>query len=254
MTNPNFPLGASPFPPLTPGLIPDISPVAYPGADFFPDIDEVGIPVTPPVTGVLLYSKTGVLYARNHLGELPIGGSALINPMTDIGDMIVGAAIGEPSRLPFGGANTVLANTAGADQSWVTALVLAALTTDALVFAGTAAPVDGSIGLTAVNGLTIQLAAGSSNDFAIMKAGGGVMVDIPNGGAGMTVHGFFEVAGGDLVADQRILVTGDIDGSANIKATGNFACNGASPAPPQVSGGTLPGVIAGLVAIGLFSS
>ena len=41
---------------------------------------------------------------------------------------------------------------------------------------------------------------------------------------------------------------------AELAASGAFGCNGSTPVGKQVSGGNIAGVIAGLVAIGLFSS
>lgn len=106
--SPNFPKGPSPFPPGATGQFPVRSPVEYPGASYFPDVDETVLPVTPPTAGGFVYAKGGQLFFRNASGETnistptppPLGAWSGVNNFVDTGGDGVPAVM--PNAVPAG--------------------------------------------------------------------------------------------------------------------------------------------------------
>lgn len=49
---------------------------SYPGARYFPDINEVAVPFVTPSGGTFLFSKSGALYVRDAAGEFQLLTSA----------------------------------------------------------------------------------------------------------------------------------------------------------------------------------
>lgn len=102
-----------------------------------------------------------------------------------------------------------------------------------------------TVTITGVSG-TSALVANTVNGFAAQLNGG----TTTNQSFGLAVNA------GTSASDQALLVRSGNAGSVflQILGNGNLAFFGVTPVGRQVSGGTVVGVIAGLIALGLFSS
>lgn len=120
------------------------TPASYPGAHFFPDVNETAVPFRAPLSGGFLYAVGGVVYWRNSAGETAIagggGGAALTSPT------ILGSNGG---AFLFAGSNAI-----GADAPAGALTIIAPLST------GIAAPggILMQIGAYGVSGATPQVA------------------------------------------------------------------------------------------------